>query len=143
MTSLAPILLLFLFAFSMIMNQSRQKKGDPKKKSPPGAQSRKDSAAMPEESPSRPAAPEPAPREPLRPTIAVSLPDDSFYQGSLNAVTGEGVDPCHDDQLRPLTDSVRAEQEAPPAAAPGLALSWTGEDIVRGFVMSEILKRKT
>ena len=143
MSSLAPLLLLILFAFSMVINQSRQKKGNPKTKAPPGAKSRKDSSDTPEELPSRPAAPEPAPREPQRPTISVSIPDDSFYQGSLNAVTGEGVDPCHEDQLRPLSDSVRTEQETPATEAPGLSLSWAGEDIVRGFVMSEILKRKT
>ena len=36
--------------------------------------------------------------------------------------------------------------ETAPAAAeetvPGLRLSWTGSDVVRGLVMSEVLKRK-
>ena len=87
-----------------------------------------------------------APAEPLRPTvmqptITVTEHDDSVYMGSLNAVTGEGYDPCHEEQLAPLTV---AETAAPAvqAAEPGLRLSWTGSDIVRGFVMSEILNRK-
>ncbi len=86
-------------------------------------------------------APEPARPTVLQPSITFTEHDDSVYQGSLNAVTGEGYDPCHDEQLAPLT---LAETAAPAveAAQPGLQLSWTGSDIVRGFVMSEILTRK-
>jgi len=78
----------------------------------------------------------------MQPTITVTDHDDSVYQGSMNADTGEGYDPCHDEQLAPLT---LAETAVPAAEAPesGLQLGWTGSDIVRGFVMSEILKRKT
>ena len=80
----------------------------------------------------------------LRPTVAPGRHDDSLYQGSLNAVTGEGFDPCHDDQLEGLR---RAEAEpafiAAPQPAPGLRLTWTSNDVVRGIVMSEILNRKT
>ena len=80
----------------------------------------------------------------LRPTVAPGQHDDSLYQGSLNAVTGEGFDPCHDDQLEGLR---RAEAEpaftAVPQPAPSLRLTWTANDVVRGVVMSEILNRKT
>ena len=78
-----------------------------------------------------------APAAPAGPDPA----DDSVYQGSMNAVTGEGYDPCHNEQLAPLT----ALETAPAAAeetVPGLRLSWTGSDVVRGLVMSEVLKRK-
>ena len=77
----------------------------------------------------------------LTPSITLTGHDDSIYQGSLNAVTGEGYDPCHDEQLAPLT---QAETAPVPAAeaAPGLQLSFTGNEVVRGFVMSEILTRK-
>ena len=99
---------------------------------------------------SRPAAAGPAgqaePAEPsaprvLEPSIRFSEHDDSVYRGSLNAVTGEGYDPCHDEQLAPLTS---AETVTPPAeeTVPGLQLSWTGSDVVRGLVMSEVLNRK-
>ncbi len=85
--------------------------------------------------------PEPARPTVMQPSITFTEHDDSVYQGSMNAVTGEGYDPCHDEQLAPLT---RAETTpvAAPEAAPGLQLSFTGNEVVRGFVMSEILTRR-
>ncbi len=88
-------------------------------------------------------APAPAPVRPtvMQPTITITEHDDWVYQGSLNAETGEGYDPCHDEQLAPLTlaeTAVAAEE----TAVPGLQLSWTGSDVVRGIVMSEILNRR-
>ena len=77
----------------------------------------------------------------IRPTVSVTEHDDSVYRGSINAETGEGYDPCHDEQLAPLT----AAESAIPAAAeeiPGIRLGWTGSDIVRGIVMSEILNNR-
>ena len=78
----------------------------------------------------------------MRPTITVTEHDDSVYQGSLNAETGEGYDPCHDEQLSSLT-AAEAVSPAAETVQPGLQLGWSGSDVVRGFVMSEILKRKT
>ena len=78
----------------------------------------------------------------LQPTITFTEHDDSVYQGSMNADTGEGYDPCHDEQLAPLSLAETA-MPAAEAAEPGLQLEWTGSEMVRGFVMSEILKRKT
>ena len=85
--------------------------------------------------------PEPARPTVMQPSITFTEHDDSVYQGSMNAVTGEGYDPCHDEQLAPLT---QAETAVPAAAegTPGLQLSFTGNEVVRGFVMSEILTRK-
>ena len=77
----------------------------------------------------------------LQPTISITEHDDSIYQGSLNAVTGEGYDPCHNEQLAPLT-AAESAFSAPEEEVPGLRLGWSGNEIVRGFVMSEILKRK-
>ena len=85
--------------------------------------------------------PEPARPTVMQPSITFTEHDDSVYQGSMNAVTGEGYDPCHDEQLAPLTRAEIAPAAAP-EAAPGLQLSFTGNEIVRGFVMSEILTRK-
>ena len=79
------------------------------------------------------------PRE-MQPTVHVTEHDDSVYQGSMNAVTGEGYDPCHEEQMAPLTREETVEHI--PAESPGLQLSWTGDEIVRGFVISEILNRK-
>ena len=100
----------------------------------------------------KPAAPAPAPEAPapepaatpqvreLQPTVRVHNHDDSIYRGSMNAVTGEGYDPCHEEQLSPLTLAETIEPE--PLTAPGFQLHWTGNEIVRGLVISEILKRK-
>ena len=97
------------------------------------------------QAPSAPAAVS-APIEPVRPTvleptITFTEHDDSVYQGSMDAVTGEGYDPCHDEQLAPL-NAVEAAVPAAETAVPGLQLNWSGGEIVRGLVMSEILKRK-
>ena len=77
----------------------------------------------------------------MQPTITVTEHDDSIYSGSMNANTGEGYDPCHDEQLAPLS-AAEAAEPVTETAGPGLQLSWTGSDIVNGIVMSEILKRK-
>lgn len=78
----------------------------------------------------------------LTPTVSFTGHNDSVYQGSLNAFTGEGYDPCHDEQMLPLTQ-IESEPEAlPQQVRGGLPLGWTDNDIVRGIVMSEILNRK-
>ena len=84
---------------------------------------------------------EPVPRTVLQPTISFTEHDDSVYQGSMNAQTGEGYDPCHDEQMEPLT---LAETAVPAAETevPGLQLNWNGSEVVRGIVMSEILTRR-
>jgi len=84
---------------------------------------------------------EPTPR--LRPTVSVTPRDDSVYQGSLNAETGEGFDPCHDEDLERLNAAEAAPAVQPVSDVPALPFGWTGSDIVRGVVISEILKRKT
>ena len=79
----------------------------------------------------------------LTPTISPTGHDDSIYQGSLNAVTGEGYDPCHDEQMAPLSAAEHRDSvPAPAQTQPGLPFGWTGSDMVKGIVMSEILKRK-
>ena len=106
----------------------------------PGANAPKQAVLQP--------APQPQPDEDsfyrptvLQPTITVTEHDDSVYQGSMSAATGEGYDPCHDEQMAPLTAAEAASPEAE-ATIPGLQLRWNGSDIVQGIVMSEILKRK-
>ena len=84
---------------------------------------------------------EPTPR--LRPTVSVTPHDDSVYQGSLNAETGEGYDPCHDEDLERLNAAEATPAVQPVTDEPALPFGWTGSDIVRGVVISEILKRKT
>ena len=85
--------------------------------------------------------PEPLRPSVLQPSITVTEHDDSVYQGSMFAETGEGCDPCHDEQLAPLT-AAESTIVAETPTEPGLQLSWAGSDVVRGIVMSEILTRK-
>lgn len=96
-------------------------------------------AAEPQKTAAPSAPAEPARPTVMQPTITVTEHDDSVYMGSLNAVTGEGYDPCHEEQLSAVTYESAAPAET---AVPGLQLSWTGNEIVRGVVMSEILNRK-
>ena len=65
--------------------------------------------------------------------------DDTLYMGSMNAVTGEGTDPCHEDQLADVMPVTEPAAEEPSG---GLRLGWTGNEVVRGIVMSEVLKRR-
>ena len=135
---LAIIWLLIGLPLSKLSNKAKQQQAAQKAKS--GAA--KTGAKAPQQ-PENSTYVEPEPARPtvLQPSITFTEHDDSVYQGSMNAVTGEGYDPCHDEQLAPLTAAETAVPAAD-AAAPGLQLSWTGNDIVRGFVMSEILTRK-
>ena len=112
------------------------KKGTQKKAPPAG---RAPGGTRPEKAPAPGAVPEGY--SPLRPSISVTAHDDSIYRGSLNAVTGEGYDPCHDQQLSSLT-AAESRLPAEEPAVPALQLSWTGNDIVRGLVVGEILRRK-
>jgi len=81
---------------------------------------------------------EPAAYAAPRPNIR----DDSVYAGSMNAETGEGFDPCHDEQLAPLTEAEAEVPEPEPAAPSPILPRWTGGEIARGFVMAEILTKK-
>ena len=83
-----------------------------------------------------------APEQRMAPTISVTANDDSIYQGSLNAFTGEGYDPCHEEDLKGLNRAESAAPAHPAADMHTLPFGWTGNDIVRGVVVSEILNRK-
>ena len=78
----------------------------------------------------------------LKPTISVTVDDDSVYAGSMNAVTGEGYDPCHEEDLAGLNNAEAASPARPAGDTPSLPFGWTGSDMVRGIVVSEILNRK-
>ena len=69
-------------------------------------------------------------------------PEEDLYRGSLGVVTDEGYDPCHEEQMQSMPvmpEAVLSEPAAEPASAvPG----WTRNDIVRGFIVSEVRYRK-
>lgn len=139
----SPLFIIAIIWLLMAPILSAAKKQQAKNAKPGAAKQKQSGAKAPEQQPenSTYVTPESARPTVLQPSITFTEHDDSVYQGSLNAVTGEGYDPCHDEQLAPLT---QAETAAPAAAetAPGLQLSFTGSEVVRGFVMSEILTRK-
>ena len=59
--------------------------------------------------------------------------------GSMDYISTEGVDPCHDEELpgrttpRPSMPVMREQ--------PGLALEWTSDALVRSVIMQEVLTR--
>lgn len=84
-----------------------------------------------------------APMQVIQPTVHAHVePDcaehDAPTTGSLDFVSTEGKDPCHKDELT----LERQPAEPPvPAAAPGLTFDWSGESLVKAFVMQEVLQR--
>ena len=99
-------------------------------------------APMAEESMLPPETPaEPAARQEIAPRVETRVrvsPHMEQYEGSMNAESTEGMDPCHEEQLgeRPVP------QLAPvPVETPGIRLEWTGENMVKSFIMQEVLQR--
>ncbi len=56
--------------------------------------------------------------------------------GSMASPHTEGVDPCHEEQMHPRTTLPDA-----PEPVSGISLEWSGENMVKAFVMQELLKR--
>lgn len=79
-----------------------------------------------------------APRVHVHTAPACPVDDDT---GSLHYHSTEGVDPCHEEQL-PSMHAPRPEPITPNVTEkPGLALEWTGESMVKAFIMQEVLTR--
>ena len=79
-----------------------------------------------------------APRVHVHTAPACPVDDDT---GSLRYHSTEGVDPCHEEQL-PSMHAPRPEPVTPPVTEkPRLALEWTGESMVKAFIMQEVLTR--
>lgn len=76
---------------------------------------------------------------PVQPTVHVhTVPDCPTHDaaGSLGEAGHEGKDPCHEAQLTHVRTP--DEEDVP---EPSLTLEWTGENLVKAFVMQEILTR--
>ncbi len=148
---LAIVWLLIGLPLSKLNKAKQQQQQQAAKTAKPGPAANPAGNAPKQKQPKQPTPPKPVnstyvDHEPVRPTalqpsITFTEHDDSVYQGSMNVQTGEGYDPCHDEQLAPLS-AAEAAVPAAETAEPGLQLSWTGSDVVRGFVMSEILTRR-
>lgn len=103
-------------------------------------------------SPARPVAPAPQQvsmasmlppvQQPMVPTVHTHMQldcetHDSLAIGSLGVVRTEGTDPCHEEQLSQQPSMTFA----PAPEQPGLQLDWSGNAMVKAFVMQEVLAR--
>ena len=91
----------------------------------------------------------PKPRQAMQPAPAVATPrvhthlsldcDKDDPSGSMDFISTEGIDPCHDDDLpsrpapRPAVPVLREQ--------PGLTLDWTSDALVKSVIMQEVLTR--
>ena len=103
------------------------------------AQAKATAAAKPLMSPVHPLVSSAASTGVAQPQVHTHLaPDCETHDktGSLNFVSSEGKDPCHEDQLtHPRTDPELA------AATSGISFDWSGETLVKAFIMQEVLTR--
>ena len=140
--------LIFIFIIWVCIGLPLSKLNQAAKKKANGARPVSDRPSVPEETRKEAPKPAAAPAEPpvrdtrLMPTVTVTVNDDSIYAGSMNAVTGEGYDPCHDADLEGLNHAEAMAPVHPAGDVPSLPFGWTGSDIVRGIVVSEILNHK-
>ena len=133
------LLLLFFWIFIGIPVSIAKKAADQKKGNRPAARNTPGAA----EQPAAPKAPEPERLATLTPTLTEPDHDDSVFTGSLGAFSTEGYDPCHDEQMSALEKVCEPGREtALPREKVSLPFGWTGSDVVRGIVMSEILNKK-
>ncbi len=79
------------------------------------------------------------PGQGVAPTVHAHVqPDCDTHDapGSLGVASTEGKDPCHEEQLNHARIFMEPVQEQS-----GLSLEWTGENMVKAFVMQEVLTR--
>ena len=75
----------------------------------------------------------------LAPTVHPHIqPDCDVHDvpGSLGVTSMEGKDPCHEDEL-----TLERTVAAPAKPDGGLQLEWSGENMVKAFIMQEVLTR--
>ena len=134
-TSFLPLLLLIL---AWVFLGSRGKNKNPKN----AVKTEKSASAKTEKHSPAGNMSRPAPVGNIEARLAKEFPHlfastERSASGSLPDTSTEGKDPCHEDWEAPAAPDAEA-----PAAAGGLSLSFGGNDIVKGFVYGEILKRK-
>lgn len=75
----------------------------------------------------------------LAPTVHPHIqPDCDTHDvpGSLGVTSMEGKDPCHEDEL-----TLERTVATPAKPEGGLQLEWSGENMVKAFIMQEVLTR--
>ena len=102
--------------------------------------------AAPKAEPARPTPvqtmlpPRPEPAQPLVHTHLAPDCEEHDKPGSLNAASREGKDACHAGQLAPANQP-RTTAGFDQEDEPGLQLDWSGENMVKAFIMQEVLTR--
>ena len=89
--------------------------------------------------PGQVAAPVIKPSPALAPTVHPHIqPDCDVHDvpGSLGVTSMEGKDPCHEDEL-----TLERTVATPAKPEGGLQLEWSGENMVKAFIMQEVLTR--
>ena len=89
--------------------------------------------------PGQVAAPVIKPSPALAPTVHPHIqPDCDTHDvpGSLGVTSMEGKDPCHEDEL-----TLERTVATPAKPEGGLQLEWSGENMVKAFIMQEVLIR--
>ena len=74
----------------------------------------------------------------LRPTLFGVNREE--YRGSLNISTEEGIDICHEEQADQMT-ALEVEELPSDEGAGGMRFNWEGNEVMKAFVMQEILRR--
>lgn len=64
---------------------------------------------------------------------------DADLSGSMRYDSPEGIDKCHEDELRPVNQPLQAEE--PVQEKSGLALDFSPDAMVQAIVMQEVLTR--
>ncbi len=83
--------------------------------------------------------PREGPQQAVQPTVHPHLePDCETHDvpGSLNVTSMEGKDPCHEEQL-----TIDRTPETLNDAPGGMTFDWSGNAMVKAFVMQEVLTR--
>lgn len=87
-------------------------------------------------------APQPAPKQVAQPTVKATVQvkeKPAVVRGSLQEDTHEGLHPCDEHDDEPMQG---ASPLVPiPVEKPGIQLDWSGENMVKAFIMQEVLTR--
>ena len=143
MEELFPLLVVFIGAIGSIVSAASKSKNNKTAMSAHRSAAAERFNAAREQAAPQPtaqgAALPPRPGQVITPTVHTHLqPDCDTHDkpGSLGVTSMEGKDPCHASQLT----RVQPDMEAAPES-PAITFDWTGENMVKAFVMQEILTR--
>lgn len=134
MEDILGFIVVLIGAIGAIIGSASKKKQQAQRQYPPIVSA----PAQPQAAPAV-VTPHDVPMQVAQPTVHTHLaPDCDVHDasGSLAFRSTEGKDPCHEEQLRQSHEPLYE-----PSTQPGLTLDWTGDSMVKAFVMQEVLTR--